>query len=102
MTVCDVILHPERKISDGFAGFRFERVLVGIMSELDVECILVLLRNARRWNTISNGRDTFTSGGIDVSYGEVSVMMMSESGVNDHHCHRVDLQVIECRLSIQE
>lgn len=104
MTVCDVVFHPERKISDRFAGFGFKPVFVSVPSELDVECILVLLRDTGGWNAVANGRDAFTSGGVDITCGDGSVRMTNESGVNDHlekNCHRVEQQVIECRRSIQ-
>jgi hypothetical protein len=37
------------------------------MRELDLECILVLLRNTRRWYTVANRRDAFTSRWVDVT-----------------------------------
>jgi hypothetical protein len=71
MAVCDIVFHPERKISDRFASFWFKSVLVSVLSELDVECILVLLRDTGGWNAVANGRNAFTSGGVDVTCGDV-------------------------------
>jgi hypothetical protein len=87
VAVCDLVVHPDGKIGDGFRVLmiicgRVDVVLVDVVRKVDFEGGFVRERDAGRGNAVPWCRNAFTCGGVDVTCGDIlAVMEREEEGV---------------------
>lgn len=72
VAVCDVVLHPDGKIGNGFRALivSIKTVLVNVVRKVDLQASFVLGRDTSRGNAIAWCRNTLACGRIDVTCGD--------------------------------
>jgi len=82
--VRDVVLHPDRKIRDGFRASGWDKiVLVDVVRKVYLEGGFVLERDASRRNAVAWCRNTFACGGVDVTCRNTRLAGMEREEMND-------------------
>jgi len=77
VTVSNLVLHPDRNISDGFSVIMVavETVLVNVVRKVFLERGFVLGRDAGRGNAVAWSRNTLARGRVDITCGDMLTVM---------------------------